>query len=846
MAKTQEHTPMMQQFLKIKADFQDMLLFYRMGDFYELFFDDALKAAKLLDITLTHRGKSSGEPIPMCGVPYHAVDNYLAKLIKQGLSVAICEQTGDPATSKGPVKREVVRIITPGTVTEEALMEAHHENLLLAIHTNQRGYGLAYLTLGNGAFMVQQVDDLATLEAQLTRLNPSEILIQENSDLIHQLHVSNCITRPAWDFDAESATHAIKKTYQVHDLSGFGIQESDVFLPAIGALLQYVQHTQKTELNHLKPIQIEWLDSYLHIDAQSRRNLEIDFHQDGKDELTLCGFLDQCATAMGSRKIRRWVKQPLRDRTILNQRLTVIDDLIASAGVLPLQQLLKGIADMERIVTRISLLTARPRDLVALRESLEVTQELHTTLHTFAISNLAELTTAIDPHQELVELLTAAIKENPPVVIRDGGVIADGYDATLDELRNISSDAGQYMLDFESEQQELTGISGLKVGYNRVHGYFIEISKLHADKAPEHYIRRQTLKAVERYTTPELKQFEQKVLSSKEKSLAHEKQLYQTLLLSFKTHITSLQSCADAISELDALCNLAERAVTHNFCRPVLDQSLAINITQGRHPVVENIQDTPFEPNDLLLNQDHKMLIITGPNMGGKSTYMRQTAVIVLMASMGSFVPAQAAVIGDVDRIFTRIGAGDDLTRGRSTFMVEMSETATILHNATEKSLVLMDEIGRGTSTYDGLSLAHACAIHLAQVNQSFCLFATHYFEITQLAEQIGTIENVHLNAVEHGDRIVFLHTVKPGAANKSYGLQVAALAGLPAATLKQAKIYLNQLENQTDNQAPVQYTMFEEEPKVSQIESKVAGIDPDDLTAKQALDLIYQLKKLL
>ncbi len=846
MAQAQQHTPMMQQFLQIKADFQDMLLFYRMGDFYELFFDDALKAAKLLDITLTQRGKSNGDPIPMCGVPYHAADNYLAKLIKQGHSVAICEQTGDPATSKGPVKREVVRIITPGTVTEEALMDAHHENLLLAIHSNQRGFGLAYLTLGNGAFMVQQVDDLTTLEAQLTRLNPSEILLQEGSELIHQLQHSNIISRPAWDFDAESATHAVKKTYQVHDLSGFGIQESDVFLPAIGALLQYVQHTQKTELNHLQAIQIEWLDSYLHMDAQSRRNLEIDYHQDGRDELTLCGFLDQCATAMGSRKLRRWIKQPLRDRSILNRRLQVIAALIDAAGVDPLQQLLKGIADLERIVTRISLLTARPRDLVALRSSLQVTQELRDTLSALNIEDLTELSAAIDPHPPIIELLQAAIKDNPPVVIRDGGVIADGYDETLDELRNISTDAGQFMLDFESEQQALTGISGLKVGYNRVHGYFIEISKLHADKAPEHYIRRQTLKAVERYTTPELKQFEQKVLSSKEKSLAHEKQLYQELLLGFKDHIGSLQACADAISELDVLSNLAERAISHNFCRPELNQSLEINITQGRHPVVENIQDTPFEPNDLHLNDQHKMLIITGPNMGGKSTYMRQNAVIVLMASIGSFVPAQQAVIGDVDRIFTRIGAGDDLTRGRSTFMVEMSETATILHNATSKSLVLMDEIGRGTSTYDGLSLAQACAMHLAQVNQSFCLFATHYFEITDLAKQINSIENVHLNAVEHGDRIVFLHTVKPGAASKSYGLQVAALAGLPAAALKQAKNYLMQLENQPEPNQPIQYAMFQETPESSQVENKIAGIDPDDLTAKQALDLVYQLKKLL
>lgn len=846
MTKTTEHTPMMKQFLKIKADYQDMLLFYRMGDFYELFFEDAIKAAKLLDITLTQRGKSNGEPIPMCGVPYHAADNYLSKLVKQGLSIAICEQTGNPATTKGPVTREVQRIITPGTVTEEALMDAHKENILLAIQNHSRGYGIAYLDLSNGSFKVQQMDDFSTLEAQLTRLNPSEILLAENCQLMNQLPQFNCIGRPVWDFDSESAQHAIRNLYQVHDLSGFGINDSDLFLGAAGALIQYVQHTQKTELNHLQPIQIEVLEHYLHIDSQSRKNLEIDHHPDGKDELTLCGFIDQCSTAMGSRKIRRWVKQPLRGRTILNERLIRIDSLIKSSQFLELQNQLKSIADLERIVTRISLLTARPRDLVALRDSLESTFSLQSTMRSINDDQLRPLAEALNPHEEIHQLLQKAIKDNPPVVIRDGGVIADEFDEKLDELRNISTDAGQYMLNFESEQQEESGINSLKVSYNRVHGYFIEVSKLNSEKVPEHYIRRQTLKAVERYTTPELKQFEQKVLSSKEKSLAYEKELYLNLLKSFSSYITSLQALAEAISELDALCNLAERAVTHQFCKPTLTSELVIDIKKGRHPVVETIQDTPFEPNDLVLNNQKKMLIITGPNMGGKSTYMRQSAIIILMASMGSFVPAEKAIIGDIDRIFTRIGAGDDLTRGRSTFMVEMSETATILHNATENSLVLMDEIGRGTSTFDGLSLAHACAVHLAKTNQSFCLFATHYFEITQLEEQIKTIQNVHLNAVEHKDRIVFLHAVKHGAANKSYGLQVASLAGLPSSTLHNAKAYLDQLEQNDSNSQPVQFSLFQDNPNPeSKVEDKLKTIDPDELTAKQALDLIYQLKKL-
>ncbi len=846
---TAAHTPMMQQFLKIKADYADMLLFYRMGDFYELFFEDAVQAAKLLDITLTHRGKSNGNPIPMCGVPYHAADNYLAKLVKQGLSVAICEQTGDPATSKGPVTRAVQRIITPGTVTEEALMDAHKENLLLAVHSNSRGYGVAYLALANGSFKVQQMEDFATLEAQLTRLAPNEILLAENSDLHERLKHWPCLSRPAWDFDPESAQHSLQKIYQVHDLIGFGINESDVFLPAAGALIQYVKHTQKTELNHLQHIQIEYLDQYLHIDAQSRKNLEIDYHPDGKDELTLCGFIDQCATAMGSRKIRRWVKQPLRERPVLQQRLDGIEALIEAAQIPVIQDHLKGIADIERIVTRISLLTARPRDLVALRESLAVIKDLQISMQAIDAKELLHLKQTLNPHQDIHDLLQKAIKENPPVVIRDGGVIADGYDADLDELRNISTDAGQYMLDFEAEQQTTSGINSLKVGYNRVHGYFIEVSKLHADKVPEHYIRRQTLKAVERYTTPELKQFEEKVLSSKERALAHEKELYTHLLQSFASHIASLQLLAETVSELDALSNLGERAISHQFCKPELTQDHVIDIKQGRHPVVETIQDTPFEPNDLCLNEADKMRIITGPNMGGKSTYMRQSAIIVLMASIGSYVPAAAASIGDIDRIFTRIGAGDDLTRGRSTFMVEMSETASILHHATPNSLVLMDEIGRGTSTYDGLSLAHACAIHLAQINQSFCLFATHYFEITALEQQIPSISNVHLNAVEHEDRIVFLHTVKPGAANKSYGLQVAALAGLPSQALKNARSYLQQLEASSANSQsqPMQYSLFQEATvKTSKVEQKLHGIEPDELTAKQALDLLYQLKKML
>ena len=847
MSKNSQHTPMIQQFLSIKADYPDMLLFYRMGDFYELFFSDAEEAAKLLDITLTHRGKSNGKDIPMAGVPYHAADNYLARLVKNGHSVAICEQVGEVNAGKGPVERKVVRIVTPGTVTEEALMEAHQENALVAISSNKQGYGLAYLELASGRLMAMQLADRETLQAQVNRLNPSEILLAENTELEASFPRFTVQLRPQWDFDHESALHALKQLYQTHDMKGFGVHESDAFISAAGALLSYVKHTQKTTLSHIGPIRVEQLDDYVHLDANTRRNLEIDYHPEGDDALTLCGYMDGCSTAMGSRELRRWIKQPLRQRNILNTRLDAIEALVGSAQLDTLQSELKRVGDMERIITRISLKTARPRDLVTLRQSLEALIDIKKLLQEHPQDALQNLDQQINPHTDYIQLLQQAVCDNPPVIIRDGGVIAEGYDAQLDELRRISTDAGQYMLDFEQQQQQESGINGLKVGYNRVHGYYIEVSKLHSDSVPEHYIRRQTLKAVERYTTPELKQFEHKVLSSKEKSLAWEKQLYDQLLDKFKPVVISLQETAVATSTLDCYANLASKAVLHKLKRPQLTDNSQLNITQGRHPVVETIQPTPFEPNDLTLNDATRMLIITGPNMGGKSTYMRQTAIITLMACVGSFVPAESAEIGDIDRIFTRIGAGDDLTRGRSTFMVEMSETANILHNATDKSLVLMDEIGRGTSTYDGLSLARASAVHLAQVNRSFTLFATHYFEITQLAEQLDNTANVHLDAVEHDDSIVFLHSVKAGAASKSYGLQVAALAGIPSQVLTQAKKQLKILEQGHTEVDPVQISLFDvQEPETSEIEKKLKNMDPNDLTPRQALDFIYQLRSML
>ena len=846
MSQTQ-HTPMMQQYLKIKADFADMLLFYRMGDFYELFMDDAIEASKLLDITLTYRGKSNDKPIPMCGVPYHSVEPYLAKLVKKGQSIAICEQIGDPKTSKGPVERKVVRIITPGTVTEEALMDARNESLLIAIFSHKNGYGLATCEFSSGRVNVLEVANKETLLAQVERLAPSEILLEEDCSLINELSQFPLSQRPSWDFDKDTAMLVVCKHYHTQDLKGFGLEESSPTVNALGCLFNYIEHTQKSVMKHIQPIQTELLDEFLHLDAGTRRNLEIEINNHGETKHTLCELLDCTTTAMGSRKLRRWIKQPLQNRERLNQRLNLITVIMQNHLTIEIQDILKGIGDIERISTRISMLTARPRDLITLSQSLKQIDPIKQLLNQINDDEINNLNNNLQTHSHIIELIDKAITENPPMVIRDGGVIANGYHSDLDELRRISTDASQYMLDFEQGEKDSSGISALKVGYNRVHGYYIEISKLHSDKAPEHYIRRQTLKAVERYTTPELKKFEDKVLSSKEKSLAFEKELYQELLESFADDIADLQKTAQNIAKLDVITNLAERASTLDFCRPQLTDDNCIEIHKGRHPVVEQIQNTPFEPNDLKLDKDTQMLIITGPNMGGKSTYMRQNALIVLMAGIGCYVPAKSAKIGKIDRIFTRIGAGDDLTKGRSTFMVEMTETANILHNATENSLVLMDEIGRGTSTYDGLALAQACALHLAQINQSFTLFATHYFELTKLDEQINNIANVHLDAIEHKDTIVFLHSVKNGAASRSYGLQVAALAGIPSKVLQNAKSTLKQLEqnNHSNEPVPVQTSFFDAIPEESAVEKELKQINPDDLTPRQALDFLYQLKKL-
>jgi DNA mismatch repair protein MutS len=838
---------MMQQFLRIKAEFPHMLLFYRMGDFYELFFDDAKRAAELLDITLTARGSSAGEPIPMAGVPYHAAESYLARLIRLGESVAICEQIGDPATSKGPVERKVVRIVTPGTVTDEALLEERRDNLISAISNNGSHFGLATLDIAGGRFTLQEMEGEEALHSELERLHPAELLINEECTLA--LQHGSLRRLPPWHFEADSAERQLCAQFGTRDLAGFGCEGLTLGIGAAGALLQYVQDTQRTALPHLRGLSVEQREQAVLLDAASRRNLELEINLGGDNRHTLAGVMDRTATPMGSRLLRRWINRPLRAHGQLRARQQAIAMLLEGMLFEPLHEQLRGIGDIERILTRIALKSARPRDLTQLRRALGCLPLLHERLSDLDSPLLSRLLERIATYPELDTLLERAIIEEPPVLIRDGGVIAAGYDAELDELRAIRENAGQYLLDLETRERERSGISTLKVSYNKVHGYYIEISKAQGDKVPEEYIRRQTLKNAERYITPELKAFEDKALSATERALAREKALYDALLDTLGEHLASLQESAAALAELDALNNLAERADALNLSLPQLVDEPGLDIRGGRHIVVEQVMDAPFVPNDILLDDTRRILIVTGPNMGGKSTYMRQTALIVLLAHIGSFVPAQSTRIGPVDRIFTRIGASDDLATGRSTFMVEMTETANILNNATAESLVLMDEIGRGTSTFDGMSLAWACAHHLANTLQAFTLFATHYFELTALPELLPNIANVHLDAVEHGEEIIFMHSVKEGPANQSYGLQVAQLAGVPRTVVHQARQKLYELEAgsaaRTDEAAPDhQLGLFEpttEHPLLAAIEA----LDPDNLSPREALQQLYRLKEL-
>ncbi len=839
------HTPMMQQYLRIKAAHPDTLLFYRMGDFYELFFDDARKAARLLDITLTARGQTQGQPIPMAGVPYHAVEPYLAKLVRLGESIALCEQIGDPAASKGPVERQVMRIITPGTLTDEALLEEHHDSLLAALHQDKGLFGIATLDLGSGRFTVLEAHSPEEVASELERIRPAELLV--NEDFAGTLlDGRRGVRRQApWHFEGDSALRLLCAQLGTRDLSGFGCAGLTAAIGAAGCLLHYVHETQRTALPHIRAITVERREDSLILDAVSRRNLEIEININGGHEHTLAAVMDQTAAAMGSRCLRRWINRPLRDQAVLRERHHCVGSLLDNRCYSGLHNLLRNVGDMERILARVALRSARPRDLAQLRIALGLLPELRAILKDIDSPLLHILRQDIGVYPDLHALLVKAIIENPPMLLRDGGVIAGGYDAELDQLRTLRENAGQYLLDLETRERARSGISTLKVSYNRVHGYYIEITRAQAERVPADYQRRQTLKGAERYITPELKDFEDQVLSSNERALAREKALYEELLDKILIELSGLQTTAAALAQLDVLSNLAERADTLNFNPPQLVANAELTIEDGRHPVVERTLDTPFVCNDISLHDQRRMLIITGPNMGGKSTYMRQVALITLLAHIGSFVPARRVVIGPIDRIFTRIGASDDLASGRSTFMVEMTETANILHNATVHSLVLMDEIGRGTSTFDGLSLAWACALHIAREVRAFTLFATHYFELTALPETIEGIANVHLDAVEHGDTIVFLHAVKDGPASQSYGLQVAALAGMPRQVIELARQRLKQLEaGRLPTPDPQQMPLFSPSTPHPLI-AAVIHIQPDELSPKQALETLYRLQEI-
>lgn len=834
------HTPMMQHYLNVKAEHADKLLFYRMGDFYELFFEDAKRAAALLNLHLTHRGYSADKPIPMAGIPYHAIENYLARLIKKGESVAICEQIGDFATSKGPIERQVTRIITPGTLTDEALLDAGIDNILLAVEYQKKGYGVAWVDISGGRFYLAPLLDEAAFQALLNRLQPAEIL---SAKVLPCLQSHPCLKiRPAWEFNRERAHTLLKDQFAVHHLPIIEEEKYQAAFPAAGSLLLYLQSTQKQQLPHLKEITLEDEAEYLQLDAATQNHLELFKTIQGRDEPTLLSLLNTTHSAMGSRLLKRWLLRPLRHHDLIQQRQEAVLALKEQEQYYILQPLLHKIGDIERILSRIALNSARPKDLVALRHTLALLPDFEMLLREHQAPLLIHLKDQLQPQPEILDMLTQSIVEEPPLLIRDGGVIASGYDSVLDELRDLSNNAQEKLAQLEMQEREATGLPSLKIGFNRVQGYFIELSRGQAEKAPVHYQRKQTLKNAERYITLELKQFEESVLTAQVKALAREKALYETLLQTLLPFIPTLSKIAEGLAILDVLTCFSERAATLHWCCPKFSENNQITIQQGRHPIIENLLKERFIANDLMLHAENKMLLITGPNMGGKSTFMRQNALIVLLAHIGSYVPAQKVLLGPVDKIFTRIGASDDLASGRSTFMVEMTETAYILRQATPQSLVLIDEIGRGTSTYDGMALAYAAASYLGETVKAYTLFSTHFFELTALAETNPAISNKHLKATTHKGKIVFLYQVETGAASQSYGLEVARLAGLPEAVLHIAHTHLKNHEASPPPKIAAPIAL----PTPSAILKALQQLDVDNLSPRAALTFVYHLKSLI
>lgn len=851
-----KHTPMMQQYLAIKARYPDMLLFYRMGDFYELFFDDAENAARLLDITLTTRGQSAGMPIKMAGVPHHAVEQYLAKLVKLGVSVVIAEQVGDPATTKGPMERAVSRIVTPGTLTDSALLDEKSDALLLALCADKGKLGLAWLNLANGDLSLAETT-VAQLTTQLERLRPAEILQPDGLPIA--LPERKAVTKrlPDWHFDAEQAEKCFAAHFGTHHLDAFlpgGRKSAPLALASAGALFEYARTTQNQALAHVTALKLEAESDTLRLDAATRRNLEISETLRGEPAPSLLSLMDCCVTAMGSRWLRHCLHHPLADRRQAALRHAAVAELVGDAGNGPWQSVKKayvGMADVERITARIALKNARPRDLSGLRDSLIRLDGLRAELGQLNADLLTRLHADLAPPVTCLELLKAAVQPEPATQVRDGGVIADGFDAELDELRGLQRNCGAYLTELESRERERTGIASLKVEYNRVHGFYIEISNANSDKVPDDYRRRQTLKNAERYITPELKAFEDKALSAQDRALAREKMLYEQLLADLAPAIPALQRVARALALLDGLAAFADVSLRYDFRQPEFSHEPGVDIEAGRHPVVERQVDN-FIANGCRFHTLRRLQLVTGPNMGGKSTYMRQVALIVLLAHCGSFVPARQCRLGPIDGIFTRIGASDDLASGRSTFMVEMTEAASILHHATERSLVLMDEVGRGTSTFDGMALAFAIARHLLEKNRAWTLFSTHYFELTSLAQEYPECANVHLDAVSHGNRIVFMHAVEEGPASQSYGIEVAALAGIPGSVVRDAKRRLRIMENrqvsdgvQHDLFAPPVEVISEPDAVQRDLIERLEALDPDTLSPRDALAALYELKRL-
>jgi DNA mismatch repair protein MutS len=838
------HTPMMQQYFALKAEYPDMLLFYRMGDFYEMFYGDAERASKLLDLTLTTRGASGGQPIRMAGVPFHSVEQYLARLVKAGESVAICEQVGDPATSKGPVERRVTRVVTPGTITDAALLAPSRESLLAAVHVEGDAAGLAWMSLASGSLAIAEFAR-GRLGAELDRLQPAELLLAHEVDpgWVGRAAMKRI---DAWQFDLAGAERELAKQFGTADLSGYGCADLPRAVAAAGALVAYCRRTQQSALPHVTGMRVERESEFVAMDAATRRNLEITETIAGAEAPTLFALLDRSAMSMGSRRLRHWLHHPLRDTSVLERRLAAIEALSHPSSRLRFPAIAAAFAhwsDVERIVARVALRTARPRDLAGLRDTLATLPDLSAALAASGQPGLEEAAAALAPIDTIHARLAATLKDEPAAVLREGGVIRDGHDPELDELRAIQNDCSAFLQDMEVRERERTGITNLRVEFNRVHGFFIEVTQGQLAKVPVEYKRRQTMKNAERFITPELKAFEDKALAAGERALAREKALYESLLDDLDSHLARLQGIAHAAAELDALCALAASAEALSLSRPRFTAEDCIDILEGRHLVVES-QVEDFIPNDTSLNRSRQVLLITGPNMGGKSTYMRQVAQIALLAYCGAFVPAKSAILGPIDRIFTRIGAADDLAGGRSTFMVEMTEAAAILNNATPRSLVLVDEIGRGTSTFDGLALAYAIARHIAENVRCHTLFATHYFELTELAGTIPNVANVHLDAVEHKDRIVFLHRLEGGPADRSYGIHVAHLAGIPKEVVRAARRHLAELEKQL-RPAGAQDDLFAAPVVVSEerLRGELAALDPDKLSPREAMEALYRLK---